>query len=225
MRPVPKPNGGWRVGASVFPLPFVFNPLQTSRTPVTLSVVAACVVVFLLQLLTQSTTPALVELGALSTPLSNPYFRPWQLVTYGFLHGGFGHLFFNMLGLFFFGPVVERAFGTQRYTAYYLVCLVGAGVAQLLVAGLMGTGGPVIGASGAVLGVLLAFAVLYPDEKIYLNFLFPIKAKYFVPGYALIDLFAGLSGAQSGVAHFAHLGGMLAGLPLALAWKRSLRLR
>lgn len=203
----------------------MYNPLQTSRAPVTFAIVGACVVVFVLQLLTQSITPALVELGALSTPISNPYFRPWQLVTYGFLHGGWGHLFFNMLGLFFFGPVIERAFGAQRYTLYYTVCLVGAAVAQLVVAGLMGTGGPVIGASGAVLGVLLAFGLLYPDEKIYLNFLFPIKAKYLVPLYAAFDLYAGLSGAQSGVAHFAHLGGMLAGLPLALAWKRSLRLR
>ena len=133
--------------------------------------------------------------------------------------------FLVVLGLYFFGPVIERVFGTQRYALYYFVCLVGAAVAQLAVAALTGSGGPVVGASGAVLGVLLAFAVLYPDEKIYFNLFIPIKAKYFVPLYAAFDLYAGLSGAQSGVAHFAHLGGMLAGLPLALAWKRSLRRR
>lgn len=207
----------------------MYNPLQSSRSPVTLSVVLACVAVFLVQTVTDppghpDQAPIALD-GALFTPLSNPNFRPWQLVTYGFLHGGWGHLFFNMLGLFFFGPVIERVFGAQRYTVYYTVCLLGAAAAQLVVAQLSGGLGSVIGASGAVLGVLLAFAVLYPDEKIYLNFLFPIKAKYFVPVYALIDLFAGLSGTNTGVAHFAHLGGMLAGLPLALAWKRTLRQR
>ena len=185
-----------------------------------MALIGACVAVFLLQNLTGATTPALLEAGTLSTPVSNPYFRPWQVVTYGFLHGGLGHLFFNMLGLFFFGPVIEQRWGTRRFTVYYAVCLVGAALVQLLVAGLMGTGGPVIGASGAVLGVVLAFGILYPDEKIYLYLFFPIKAKYLVPLYAAFDLYAGVSGAQSGVAHFAHLGGMLAGLPLALAWRR-----
>lgn len=198
----------------------MFTPAQSSRTPATLLLIGACVAVFALMSLAPYQQATLYERLALSTPTSNPYFRPWQVVTYGFLHGGFFHLLFNMMGLYFFGPVLEQRWGRTRFLVYYAVCLVGAALVQLAVAAMMGTGGPVVGASGAVLGVLLAFAVLYPDEKIYFNLFIPIKAKYFVPLYALIDLYAGLSGANTGIAHFAHLGGMLAGLPLALAWKR-----
>ena len=162
----------------------------------------------------------LFALGALWAPASG-LFRPWQVVTYGFLHGGLLHLLFNMFALWMFGTTVERAWGTRRFVVYYAVCLVGAGLVQLGYYALTGAVGPTVGASGAVLGLLLAFGVMYPDEYVYFYFLFPIKAKYFVAGYAVLDLWSGLSGSGSGVAYFAHLGGMLAGLPLALAWRRS----
>jgi len=148
-------------------------------------------------------------------------FLPWQLVTYGFLHGGFGHLFFNMLALWMFGVPVEQAWGSRRFSIYYFICLVGAGLTQLLIISMQGSPYPTLGASGAVLGVLLAFGMMYPDVPIYLYFFVPIKAKYLVVLYALLDLFGGFSGSNSGVAHFAHLGGMATGFIVLMVWKRT----
>jgi membrane associated rhomboid family serine protease len=148
-------------------------------------------------------------------------FMPWQLVTYGFLHGGFGHLFFNMFALWMFGVPIERAWGSKRFSWYYFICLVGAGLTQLVVITLQGTPYPTVGASGAVLGVLLAFGMMYPDVPIYLYFFVPIKAKYLVILYALLDLFGGFSGAATGVAHFAHLGGMVTGFIVLQVWRRT----
>ena len=153
-------------------------------------------------------------------------FQPWQLVTSAFMHGGFGHIFFNLFGLWMFGAVVERTLGLQRFFWFYVVCVLGASVLQLAVASWpfwAGAGGvpvPTLGASGGVLGVLAAFGVLYPEERIFLLFLpVPIPAKWFVLGYAAFSLFAGYSGVQAGVAHFAHLGGMLTGALLILYWR------
>ena len=154
-----------------------------------------------------------------------PQFYAWQLVTSAFLHGGFGHILFNMFGLWMFGAVVERRMGSQRFLGFYLVCVLGASLLQLGITSwpyLVGSGGmivPTLGASGGVLGVLAAFGVLYPEERIFLLFLpVPIPAKWFVLGYAAFSLFAGYSGVQAGVAHFAHLGGMVTGALLVLYW-------
>ena len=154
-----------------------------------------------------------------------PQFYAWQLVTSAFLHGGFGHILFNMFGLWMFGAVVERRMGSQRFFWFYLVCVLGASLLQLGITSwpyLVGSGGmivPTLGASGGVLGVLAAFGVLYPEERIFLLFLpVPIPAKWFVLGYAAFSLFAGYSGVQAGVAHFAHLGGMVTGALLVLYW-------
>ncbi len=147
------------------------------------------------------------------------------MVTYGFLHGGFGHLFFNMLALWMFGVPVEQAWGSKRFAWFYGLCLVGAGLTQLVVMSLQGTPYPTVGASGAVLGILLAFGMMYPDMPIYLYFFVPIKAKYLVVLYALLDLFGGITGSATGVAHFAHLGGMLTGFLVLQAWKIAARRR
>lgn len=148
-----------------------------------------------------------------------PQFWPWQLVSYGFLHGSFGHLFFNMLALWMFGMQIENAWGSRRFAIYYFVCVVGAGVLQMIVM----WGGPVIptvGASGGVYGILLAFGMMFPNQYIYLLFPpIPIKAKYLVVIYGAIELFAGVTGTQQGVAHFAHLGGMLFGFLLIQYWR------
>jgi membrane associated rhomboid family serine protease len=154
---------------------------------------------------------------------SSPLFHSWQYITYMFLHGGFSHLFFNMFALWMFGRTLEDRLGPQRFMIYYLVCGVGAALIQMGVAWLTGdTGIVLIGASGAVMGLLLAFGVMYPNAQMFVFPLpFPIKAKWFVVGYAAIELFYGATGYDLGVAHFAHVGGMLWGWLLLYYWKRS----
>lgn len=148
-------------------------------------------------------------------------FKPWQLISYGFLHGGWGHLFFNMFAFYMFGLPIERAWGTRRFVIFYVVCLIGAGLVQLFVAGLSGEIYPTIGASGAVFGILLAFGMMYPNTRLMLLFPpIPIKAKWFVLGYGALTLIFGITGTMPGVAHFAHLGGMIFGFGLILYWGR-----
>lgn len=151
----------------------------------------------------------------------SPNFAPYQIFTYMFMHAGLGHLFFNMFALWMFGRVMEQAWGTKRFLIYYFVCGVGAGVIQELgqVFGLIPPYSMTIGASGAVYGILLAFGMTFPNERLFIIPIpFPIKAKYFVMLYALLEVFQGL-GSSDGVAHFAHLGGMLFGLLLILYWR------
>ena len=140
-------------------------------------------------------------------PIGSDYFRPWQIITYGFLHANFAHIFMNMFALWMFGSALERVWGTQRFITYYVVCVLGAALTQLAV-----SSGPTLGASGGVFGILLAFGVLFPRTPIMLLFIpVPIEARYFVAIYAAIELFLGVTGTTSGVAHFAHLGGMVFG--------------
>jgi len=138
-----------------------------------------------------------------------PFFI-WQLFTYMFLHGGIGHLLFNMLALWMFGTPLEQDWGTRRFLKYYFICGVGAGVCDTLVNVALGSRTHTIGASGALYGLLLAFGVLYPETRVLMNFLFPIKAKYLVVIYGAIALLSAL-GENSGVSNVAHLGGMLFG--------------
>lgn len=170
-------------------------------------------------------------------------FRFFQLVTYMFMHGNFGHLFFNMFALWMFGNTLENIWGSKRFLLFYMVCGIGAGLCQELVQYIQYTTSlaqystvnlsghivtmdtylnmmTTVGASGAIYGLLLAFGMMFPDSQIYLYFLFPIKAKWFVIGYAVIELISGLGGADN-VAHFAHLGGMLFGLLLILYWREN----
>jgi membrane associated rhomboid family serine protease len=150
-------------------------------------------------------------------------FAPYQLITYMFTHEEFSHIFFNMFALFMFGSVIERAWGTKRYLIYYLVTGIGAGLVQLLVWHIMGIQfGITIGASGAVFGLLLAFGMLFPNAPLFLMFIpIPIKAKYMVIGYGLIEFFFGVfNRSGDNVAHFAHLGGMLFGIILILYWRK-----
>ena len=162
-------------------------------------------------------TPGMINLGDGTT--LNTGFGLWQLVSYGFLHGGLAHLFFNMFALYMFGMPIERLWGTRRFLIFYFVCMIGAGLVQLAVAHLSGEIYPTIGASGAVFGLLLAFGMMYPNARIMLLIPpIPLKAKYFVVGYGLLTLFFGMTGTMSGIAHFAHLGGMLFGFGLILYW-------
>ena len=156
--------------------------------------------------------------------LSND-FRIYQFVTYMFMHAGLEHLFFNMFAVWMFGRIIETTMGPRRFLIYYLTCGIGAGFCQELVQlcafyyGMHGLA-LTVGASGAVYGILLAFGMTFPNETILIFPLpIPIKAKYFVTGYAVIELMSALGRANDGVAHFAHLGGMLFGLLLILYWR------
>lgn len=174
-------------------------------------------------------------------------FRFWQLLSYAFLHSteSFSHLFFNMFALFMFGSAIEHRFGSQRYILYYLVCALVAALSQQAVwafslysiaasaipyislpsGTLVATASFLnqfitVGASGALFGILLAFGWFFPNSRIFFFFIpYPIKAKYFVIIYGIIELVFGISSSGDGVAHFAHLGGMLGGLILILIWK------
>lgn len=152
-------------------------------------------------------------------PLQSGLFWPWQLVSYGFLHGSILHLFFNMLGLWMFGSELERLWGRKRYAQFLLASLLSAALAQLLVTWLTGSNVPTVGASGALFGLLLAFGMLFPNRTIMPLFPpIPMKARTFVIVFGVIELLFGLSG-RSGVAHFAHLGGMLGGYLTIRYWR------
>ena len=150
-------------------------------------------------------------------------FQPWQLLTYGFLHGNFAHLFLNALALFQFGGRLEQTWGSRRYLAYFLICVVGAGLLQLLVVGMLVDAGnrafPTIGASGGIFGFLLAYAVLFPRERVMLLLPpIPMSARTLVIVFGVISLVMGVTGTAAGIAHFAHLGGMLFGWLVLRYW-------
>ncbi len=205
-------------------------PRHMMQPPAALVILGITVVAFLLQSMNWVESMRLLALWPLATPAQIQFtgigvldtgFGPWQLVSYGLLHGGIGHLFFNMFALYMFGLPIEQAWGSRRFIIYYLVCVIGAGILQLIVAAVSGEIYYTIGASGGVFGVLLAFGMMYPNQRILLLIPpVPMKAKYFVVGYGLLTLVFGLTGTMPGVAHFAHLGGMLFGLGLILYWGR-----
>ncbi len=157
-----------------------------------------------------------------------PPFQVWQLVSYGFLHGGFSHLFFNMFGLWMFGRVVEQVWGATRFLLYYMVCVIGAGITQLLTLYFMapGVGVPTVGASGGLFGILLAFGMMFPNARVMLLIPpIPMTAKWLVIGYGALELFFGVTGTRAGVAHFAHLGGMAFGFAMIMYWRNQPPLR
>ncbi len=169
------------------------------------------------------TSLALWPLNMVASPgaqFMQPHFQIFQLLTYSFLHGSVFHLLLNMYALWLFGSRMENEWGSNAFAVYYVVCVLGAGLVQLLVATLSNGYYPTIGASGGVFGLLLAFGMRFPNERLILIIPpMPIKAKWFVLIYAAFELWAGVTGSVAGVAHFAHLGGMLFGLLLILYWR------
>lgn len=206
--------------------PFPFK--RQSSPPVSMILLGITVVMYFVQVSSMSDVIRLFALWPWATPdlvrfadgtTLSTGFAPWQLISYGFLHGGFGHLFFNMFALYMFGLPVERVWGPRRFLVYYFVCMAGAAIIQLVFAAVTGDIYPTIGASGAIFGLLLAFGMMFPNSTIMLLIPpVPMKAKYFVVGYGLLTLFMGMTGTMAGVAHFAHLGGMLFGFGLILYW-------
>lgn len=208
----------------------------SNMPPVTKALLIANGLVFLLQLALGDATfsPFMLwplggsgaELASGSDAFVGQGFMPWQLLTYGFLHdpNNVFHLIFNMLALFMFGAPLEYTWGNRRFLTYYLVCVVGAGLVQLLVASWAvrqgGDAYPTIGASGGVFGLLLAYGMLFPNQRVMLLIPpIPMKARTLVIVYGAITLLLGVSGLQPGVANFAHLGGMLFGWLLIRYWR------
>jgi membrane associated rhomboid family serine protease len=191
--------------------------------PVTRSLLIANVAVFLLQMggLPLIETFALWPPG--STELNTPGFAPWQLITYSFLHGSMSHILFNMFGLYMFGSEVERLFGSKFFLRYYFASVMAAGLLHLVISSVLGLPPvPIVGASGGIYGLLLAFGVYFPQRTIVLLIPpIPMKARTFVVVFAVVELFFGVTGSASGVAHFAHLGGMLGGWLMILYRRRA----
>lgn len=148
--------------------------------------------------------------------LQSGNFQMWQPLSYMFMHANLSHIFFNMFNLWMFGAAMENFWGTKRFLIYYLACGIGAGLLYMLLPGVHIT----VGASAAVYGLLLAFGMTFPNEYIYLYFLMPIKTKWFVTGMIVIELLQGIFYSYDGVAHFAHLGGMLIGFLLIMWWRK-----
>lgn len=161
--------------------------------------------------------------GVLGDSIVSIVFEPWQLVTYGFLHGNLAHIALNMVGLYFFGPPLARTLGTRAFTVYYLVCVIGAGLAQLLALELAGESAfhPTVGASGGIFGLLLGFGMLFPRATIFAFPLPPMPAWLAVIVFAVIELGSGFwgIGRELGIAHFAHVGGMIAGFVMMRHWR------
>ena len=195
----------------------------------------------LMMIITALNEQYMISHFALFYPTS-PYFKPWQIITHMFMHGGFWHLFFNMYTLFIFGTVLERVWGTKKFLIFYFVTGLGAALmhtgvqfieAQVYISKITENSQqamasyqalkliPTVGASGAIYGVLMGYAMLFPDSV--LSLIFPpvsLKAKWFVIIFAVIELVTGVFSIGGGIAHFAHLGGMLFGWLLILYWKK-----
>lgn len=202
-----------------------YRPSQSS-TPVVLNLIIINVIVFVAQMVFDKSGYDVTggnNLGWLTSriglwSIDTGLFKPYQLVTHMFAHGGFLHILFNMYALWLFGAPLERLWGPKRFLIFYLVCGLTAGVTEMFLVPV----GFAIGASGAVMGLLGAFAYTFPNIEFFiLPIPFPIKAKYLAIIYAAIDLFGQFSGFGGNVAHFAHLGGLAMGLILCIIWKRA----
>ena len=195
-------------------------------TPINKALLIANVAVFGLQYLLGSVIEIFFALWPFgSAQAGYPPFRPWQLLTYGFLHGNLAHLFFNMFAVFMFGSEIERLFGSRRYLTYYLLCVIGAALMHLIVVYVAGMDlAPAVGASGGVFGLLLAFGMAWPHRKLMLLFPpIPMPAWLFVTLYGVLELYLGITQTAQGVAHFAHLGGMATGFVLIRYWRARAR--
>jgi membrane associated rhomboid family serine protease len=196
-----------------------------SIPPVTRALLVTNGLVFLLQMIAGDLLVEWFALWPLGDSLAAgpvaAIFQPWQLVSYGFLHGSIVHLLFNMLALYMFGSDIERVFGQRRYLVYYFTCIVTAGIAQLLVMAMSGGAPyPTLGASGGVFGLLLAFGMYFPRRIVMLIFPpIPMPAWLFVIVFGALELYLGITQTLAGVAHFAHLGGMLGGYLMIQYWR------
>ena len=189
--------------------------------PAVKNLIIANSLIFLATYLIPSINSLLGQYGALYW-IGSPFFHSYQFVSYMFLHGSFSHLFFNMFALWMFGRTLEYELGTKRFLTYYFICGVGAAIFQMIVAWIFNEYGfSMIGASGATMSLLMAFGVMHPNNQIFVFPIpMPIKAKWFVIGYIILEIIQGW-GVGDGVAHCAHVGGMLWGWALLYYWKNN----
>ena len=202
---------------------FSRGPASRSAIPnVIFALLVANGIIFALQQM----SPRFMTINFALWPATHPQspFMPWQLLTYGFLHGNLTHIAFNMFGWWMFGQDLERLWGPKRFLNYFLVCVVGAGIIQLLVAGFQGGLYPTVGASGGLFGLLLAYGLTFPNRIVVPLFPpLPMRAITFVFVFGLLELYLGVSGGAPGIANFAHLGGMLVGFMMLRYWGRRRR--
>lgn len=191
-------------------------------------VVRNLIILNIIMFLASQAMPQLYEWLALFYPTS-PYFKPVQIVSYMFMHGGIGHIFFNMFSLWMFGSIMENRWGPQRFLAFYFLCGLTAAAAHWGAMAYELSQGheevlmiPTVGASGATVGILGAFGMTFPETRLMLLIPpIPMKAKYFVVLFGAFELITGMNGHQPGVAHFAHLGGLITGVLIVLYWRRT----
>lgn len=185
-------------------------------TPIVLNLVIINAIVFVAQMLFDGQEGRITSFMALY-PYGSGYFKPYQLVTHMFTHGGIGHIFFNMFALWSFGTMLERAWGPKKFLIFYIICGLAAGVANIFL-----SSSPAVGASGAIMGILAGFVYLFPNaELLIFPIPFPVKAKYAVTGFALLDIFGAFNPTGDNIAHFAHLGGLIMGFILVIYWNKT----
>src|ERR1044071_3970260 len=154
---------------------------------------------------------AYIEAYSYLWPLGSTHFYPWELITYMFFHDGFTHILFNMLALWMFGGQVESIWGTKKFLTYYVLCGLGGAAAHLVMSSMFGLeSGPLLGASGAIFGTMIAYGFMFPDQYVFIYFIFPLKAKYLIGLWIAIEVVAA-TGAGDNVSHLAHLGGAVTG--------------
>jgi membrane associated rhomboid family serine protease len=191
------------------------NSFQRTTT-VVFNLLIINVLVFLLQMFLDGPEEKISRFLAL-WPYGSEPFEPYQLVTHMFAHGGWAHILFNMFALWSFGTMLERVWGPKKFLIFYFACGLAAGIAQLFL-----SNAPAVGASGAIMGLLAAFAYLFPNTQLFMfPFPFPVKAKYAIAIMAAIDLFGGVYSTGSNIAHFAHLGGLVMGFILVIFWNKT----
>lgn len=189
-----------------------YAALRQHMPAVTLNLLLINVAIFLLQILIPPLGQWLMESGA-AWPVGVLQGQVWRILTYMFLHGGAGHLFFNMLTLFFFGPQLENRMGSRRFLLFYIVCGLGGGILHFASCAIGGQPDQyMVGASGALYGILCASAFYFPNMIVYLQFLFPIKMKYLVWIFGLMEFLSSVGSSGSGISHITHLGGLLTAL-------------
>jgi membrane associated rhomboid family serine protease len=187
-----------------------------NTTPIVLNLIIINAIVFLIQSLFDGPESRITAWLAL-WPLGSGLFEPYQMVTHLFTHGGFAHILFNMFALWSFGTTLERIWGPKKFLFFYIICGLAAGVAQLFL-----SNAPAVGASGAIMGVLAGFVYLYPNaELLIFPIPFPVKAKYAIGGFALLDIFGAFNPTGDNIAHFAHLGGLIMGFILVIYWSKT----
>lgn len=196
-----------------------FKPSQFQQIPVVVkNILIINVVLFVVNYILHST----VDLDRYLDlwPIGGSYFKPHQFITYMFMHANIGHLFLNMLGVYMFGSILENIWGAKRFLNFYLLCGLGAAATQIAISFVTQQPSVLLGASGSLFGLLVAFAMMFPNTQLNLYFVLPVKAKYLVIGYAVYELYNGFF-SHDNVAHFAHLGGLLAGIIILLIWKKN----